>query len=145
MLLFFRDLILKDFWLKLFSLALAVLIRLTVSLAIEKEVTPIPNLAFQNARRTFFNLPVAVLSSAQDVRSFRVEPPEVEVMVEGDSQILERLQAKDIRVMVDLTGIEAATDLRKRIEISTPAGVTHVRVDPQQVRIVVPPKPNGTS
>jgi YbbR domain-containing protein len=145
MLLFLRDLIFKDFWLKLFSLALAVLIRLTVSLAIEKEVTPIPSLAFQNARRTFFALPVAVLSSAQDVRSFKVDPPEVEVMVEGDSQILERLQAKDIRVMVDLTGIEAATDLRKRIEVSTPAGVTHVRVDPQQVRVVVPPKPTGTS
>src|SRR5262245_31280083 len=123
MLLFFRDLIFKDFWLKLFSLALAVLIRLTVSLAIEKEVTPIPTLAFQNATRTFFNLPVSVLSSAQDVRSFKVEPSEVQVMVEGEAQILERLQAREIRVMVDLSGIEAATDLLKRIDVSMPAGV----------------------
>ena len=66
-------------------------------------------------------------------------------MVEGDAQLLERLQAKDIRIMVDLTGIESATDLRKRIEVSTPAGVTHVRVDPQQVRVLVPPKPAGSS
>jgi hypothetical protein len=145
MLLFLRDLILKDFWLKLFSLALAVLIRLTVSLAIEKEVTPIPSLAFQNATRTFFNLPVSVLSSAQDVRSFKVDPGEVQVMVEGEAQILERLQGRDIRVMVDLTGIEAATDLLKRIDVSMPAGVKLVRVDPQQVRVVLPSKPNGPS
>ena len=32
-----RDLIFKDFWLKLFSLALAVLIWLTVSFAIQRE------------------------------------------------------------------------------------------------------------
>jgi len=143
--LFLRDLIFKDFWLKLFSLALAVLIRLTVSLAIEKEVTPIPNLAFQNARRTFFALPISVLSSAQDVHNFKVDPSEVEVMVEGDAQRLERLQAKDIRVIVDLTGIESAADLRKRVDISAPVGVTPVRIAPEQVRVIVPPKPSGPS
>ncbi len=141
--LFLRDLIFKDFWLKLFSLALAILIRLTVSLAIEKEVTPIPNLAFQNARRTFFALPISILSSAQDVHSFRVDPSEVEVMVEGDAQRLERLQAKDIRVIVDLTGVESGADLRKRVDISAPVGVTPVRIDPEQVRVIAPSKSSG--
>ena len=35
-----RDLIFKDFWLKLFSLALAIMIWATVKLAIRKEETP---------------------------------------------------------------------------------------------------------
>ncbi len=35
---FLRNLILEDFWLKLFSLALAVLIWLTVTFASQKEV-----------------------------------------------------------------------------------------------------------
>jgi len=38
-----------------------------------------------------------------------------------------------------LTGIKAA-ELRKRIEVSTPAGVTHVRVAPQEVEIIFPGK-----
>jgi len=50
---------------------------------------------------------------------------------------VENLQSKDIRPIVDLTGIEVANAL-KRIEVSTPAGVTHVRVVPEQVQVVVP-------
>jgi hypothetical protein len=41
--------------------------------------------------------------------------------------------------LVDLTGIGAAHDLRKRIEVSAPAGVTHVRVYPEEVQIIFPP------
>ena len=41
--------------------------------------------------------------------------------------------------MVDLTGIEAAR-LRKRIEVSPPAGVTLVRVTPPEVDVIIPPK-----
>ncbi len=38
-----HDLIFKDFWLKLFSLVLAILIWLTVSYAIQKEARPQKN------------------------------------------------------------------------------------------------------
>jgi YbbR domain-containing protein len=141
MIAFLRHLIFDDFWLKLFSLALAVLIWITVSLAIQKEVSPVAALALTNPeRRTFSNLPVVVMSSASDVRSFKVNPNEVEVTVEGDAKRLQSLQPKDIRVIVDLTGIESARDLTKRIEVSTPAGVTHVLVAPQEVHIIIPPK-----
>ena len=40
MILFLRDLAFKDFWLKLFSLALAVLIWATVKINIRKEEAP---------------------------------------------------------------------------------------------------------
>ena len=50
--------------------------------------------------------------------------------MQGNAKTLQNLQSKDIRAMVDLTGIGAARDLRKRIEVSVPAGVTHVRVMP---------------
>ena len=59
----------------------------------------------------------------------------------GDSKILKNLQSKDIRVLVDLTGIEAARSLRKRIEVSAPAGVTHVGVQPEEVDVIIPSKP----
>ena len=54
MIAFLRHLILKDFWLKLFSISLAVLIWITVSLAIQKEVSPAAALVLTTpARRTF--------------------------------------------------------------------------------------------
>ncbi len=136
-----QGLILRDFWLKLFSFVLAVLIWFTVNIAIQHEVSPVSSLTLGPLEQITFNrLPVMVMSSAEDVRSFRVDPKEVEVTLQGEGKALKKLQPKDIRVLVDLTGIEAAHDLRKRIEVSTPAGVTHVRVDPEEVQVIFPPK-----
>jgi YbbR domain-containing protein len=137
---FLRNLIFEDFWLKLFSLVLAVLTWLTVSFTIRKETSPISALSFTVPERTLFNVPVVVMSSAEDVRSFRVVPNEVAVTVQGDAKILQSLQRKDIRALVDLTGLTAAGEVFKRIEISTPPGVTHVHVVPAEVRVLFPSK-----
>ncbi len=134
-----RQLLLKDFGLKLFSFGLALMIYFTVKVAIKNEPTPGLSLT-PGSRRTFPSLPVVILSSAEDVRSVKVNPKEVEVTVAGDPKRLRELNSKDIRVLLDLTGIGAAHDLRKRIEVSTPAGVTHVNVDPDEVQVIFPPK-----
>jgi YbbR-like protein len=137
-----RNLILEDFWAKLFCLAVAILIWKLVKPAVHNEV-PTPTLfADRNfEQQTYFNIPVLVMSSASDVRSFRVNPSEVEVMVQGDTNALRTLQAKDIRALVDLTGIESAPrGMRKRIEVTTPAGITFLRVVPPEVDVIVPPK-----
>jgi YbbR domain-containing protein len=86
-----------------------------------------------------------VMSAADDSRTFRVYPKEVEVTVEGDPNVLKSLYNRDIRVMVDLTGIEAAHDLRKRIEVSSPSGVTRVRVEPDEVQVVFPSQSTNQS
>jgi YbbR domain-containing protein len=62
----------------------------------------------------------------------------VEVTVQGDSRLLEDLRAHHIRVIVDLTGSPAANNLRKTVEVSTPAGVTYVSARPQQVEVIFP-------
>jgi hypothetical protein len=131
MIAFLRNLLLEDFWLKLFSLALAVLIWFTVTFVSQKEV--------RTDTRVFSGLPVIILSAAEDVRNFKVSPHEVEVTVQGDTETLQNLQSKDIRVMVDLTGVAAARELRKRPEVSVPAGVTHLRVAPEEVQVIFPP------
>jgi YbbR domain-containing protein len=130
-----RTLIFKDLWLKLFSLTLAILFWLGVNLAINKELPLGPP-----ERTVFSNLPVVVLSSADDARTVHVSPKTVEVTVQGDRRVLDHVQARDIRVLVDLTGIGAAHDLRKRIEVTAPAGITYVKVDPEEVQVVFPPK-----
>jgi YbbR domain-containing protein len=141
MIAFLRNLVLDDFWLKLFSFVLAVLTWFTVrSMATQKEglaMSTHPNAPVRQIQIS--NLPVVILSSAEDVRSFHVSPSAVEVTVQGDAKTLSTLQSKDIRVLVDLTGIGDAHDLRKRIEVSTPAGVTYVKVDPEEVQVIFPP------
>ena len=138
MITFLRDLFFHDFWLKLFSLALAVLIWLTVAFAIKKEASPVVALTVPLQEMAFSNLPVIVMSSAQDVRSFKVSPDQVEVTVQGEAKTLRGIQAKDIRVIVDLTDIEAAQALKKRMDVSMPPGISLVRVVPSEVQVVFP-------
>jgi YbbR domain-containing protein len=136
---FARNLIFADFWLKLFSLALAVLIWFTVSFAIQRKLTPISNLAMPTSERTFFDVPITVMASAQDVRAYKVEPKVVDITIQGPTRAVQDLALRDVHPIVDLSGIESATVLARRIEVSTPVGVTHVRLVPEEVRVIVPP------
>jgi YbbR domain-containing protein len=132
-----RKLLFEDFWLKLFSVALAVLIWLTVSFAQSGGGRNF----FANAsvpEQTFENIPVLVVSEAADVRNFKVNPNEVEVTVRGEAKLLQDLQARDIRALVDLTGIESARSLRKEIQVTTPRGITLVQVVPEEVDVIMP-------
>ena len=137
---FLRQIFFDDFWLKLFSLLLAVLIWLTASLAIQKEGSPATPLSLAPEERTFSSLPVSVTASALDVRNFKVAPATVEVTVRGDAKTVRALGANDMRARVDLTGIETARELKARIEVSVPAGVSLVRVEPSEVQVIFPPK-----
>lgn len=132
MITFLRKLVLEDFWLKLFSLLLAVLLWVTVTFASRKDtgidLRVLPKM-----------LPVTILASTEDIHNFRVSPSEVAVTVQGDPKTLQNLQTNDIRAMVDLTGVGAARDLRKHIEVSVPAGVTLMRVMPDEVQVIFPP------
>jgi YbbR domain-containing protein len=128
---FLRHLVLDDFLLKLFSLALAVVVWLIVTFASQKEAGTTP--------RVFYGLPVTALSSAEDVRNFKFSPNQVIVTVQGDAKAVQNLQSTDIRATVDLTGVAVALDLHKRVEVSVPAGITCMRVAPEEVQVVFPP------
>jgi YbbR domain-containing protein len=127
-----RNLVFEDIWLKLLSLALAVMIWLTVTFVSQKEV--------RTQSHVFPNLPVTVLASAEDVHNFRVSPVQVEVTVQGDPRTVQSLQSEDIRATVDLTGVSTARDRRKPIHVSVPAGVTFTRVTPEEVQVIFPPE-----
>ena len=137
---FLRNLLFKDFWLKLFSLVLAVLIWGTVSLALHNEVSPVGQFTTRLGQHTFADLPVVILSSAADVHTFRVTPDKVEVTVQAERPILEKLHARDIRVLVDVTDIEEAHDLQMRVEVTAPPGVAVLGALPERVNITIPPK-----
>ena len=135
-----RDWVTKDFGWKLFSLFLALAIWLTVHKIYEEPKTA-SGLAVGDTE-TFGTLPVLVVSTASDVRDFRVAPATVAVKVCGPPEIMADLQANQIHAVVDLTDIPSARDSRQRVDVSTPPGVTLVSVDPTKVDVIVPPPPD---
>jgi YbbR domain-containing protein len=135
-----RDWVTKDFGWKLFSLFLALAIWLTVHKIYEEPKTA-SGLAVGDTE-TFSTLTVLVVSTASDVRDFRVAPATVAVKVCGPPEVMADLQENQIHAVVDLTDIPSARDLRRRVDVSTPPGVTLVSVDPPKVGVIVPPPPD---
>jgi hypothetical protein len=136
-----HDWFIKDLGWKLFSICLAVAIWLTVHKILE-ESAPAPILVPPPSpipvATTFTNLPVLIVSAAADVREFHVTPNAVTVTVSGQSEIMASLRAGQIHALVDLTDIEAARDLRRRVDVTTPTGVTLLNVEPAEVSVVIP-------
>ena len=139
MIAFLRDLVTKDLGLKLLSLALSTLIYSTVSIFAIRDPQSLTLPAMPPEVWTVTNVPVLVMSSAADVRQFKISPEKVTVTLQGDPRSVSRLEDSGIRALVDLTGIETARDMRKRIEVSVPAGITPLHVEPTHVW-VLPPK-----
>ncbi len=133
-----REFLIKDLGWKLLSVALAAIIWVTVK-TVSKEPPRIGRTPVAYDTRTFTNLPIVVLSAAADVRAFKVAPAFVNVTVGGRPEAVSALTEREIHPMVDLTGIESASSLRKRVDVSTPPGITFIGVQPSQVDVMAPP------
>ena len=140
MILFARNLVVKDFWLKLFSLALAILIWLTVWFINHGETSASPWLSLLGhaADENIVSVPVHVPSGIG--QNFSVEPSEVQVTLRGDPKLLKNLRKLDIRAQVDLTGIESANGLIRPVEIVLPQGVSYTHIVPDEVEVHDSPK-----
>jgi len=134
-----RDWLIKDFGWKVFSLFLAVAVWLTVYKIREEPGI----LAAPGIENTYGNLPVHLLSATADVRNYHIDPDTVVITVSGPPKTMAVLQANQIHAMVNLTNIESSHDLHLQVEVSTPAGVTLVSVDPAEVDVIVPPSPSN--
>lgn len=130
----------KDFWWKLFSLVLAVVIWLTIyKIREEPPVAAAP----LGKPLTYGSVPVLVMATASDVHNYRVQPATVTVKVAGSPEVLSGLKENQIHPVVDLTGIATATSFMRRVEVTTPPGVTLLSVVPDEVRVHFPTEPEG--
>jgi YbbR domain-containing protein len=129
-----RDLFIKDWGWKLFSLFLAVAIWLTVHRILEPETAA---LSGQIKTLTYENLAVSVVSSTTDVSLYRVTPSVVKVTVNGPPDVMDRLQASQVRAVIDVTNSAAGSG---QVNILAPPDVTLIRVDPQTVFVFPPAK-----
>jgi len=133
-----RDLFLKDWGWKLFSLLLAAGIWLTVHKIIDPKNT---DAAAGGSTITYDNLPVTVVSAAADVHDCRVNPAAVKVTVSGPAGVMNTLKIGDVHAVVELSDTNRTRDLLLPVEIFAPANVTITSVDPPRALVIIPPAP----
>lgn len=125
-----RDLFTKDLGWKLASVALAIVIWVTVY----HYETPTEHGTMVD--NTYGDLPVLIFSATGDPRSYQIAPDTVSVKVSGPEKLMNQLQGSQIRPFVDLTGAESAKGFRLPVNVALPKGVILVDVDPSWVGVL---------
>lgn len=130
-----QQLVLKDFWLKLFSFALASLIWFTVRIAIKNDISPGASLSLEPTEKVILkDMPISLLAAPDDAHRYSLDRKTADVTLQGDLANLRNLRRRDIRVLVDLSD-GAARDNRRRVEVFTPPGLIKVKIDPEEVQL----------
>jgi len=137
MILFVRNLVVKDFWLKLFAFALAVLIWLTVKFSIRGEGSFSTSILGHSSDEIVMVIPVHV--PATDPSAFVVQPPEVQVTLRGDPKLLKSLSDGDVQAQVDIPNAESAEGIRQ-VRIILPQGISYTRLSRDVVDVHAAPK-----
>jgi len=145
-----REYVLNNLGRKLVSLCLASLVWFTVSSVDRKEPrllespfgSLLPKPVTELVTGEFAQIPITLVSLAQDTRAFRLDARQAKVIVSGERGVLLRLTAKDIQVVVDLTDLarekksEPGTNLIIRpVRVRTPDGISVVKVEPSAVLV----------
>jgi len=138
MIVFLRNLVVKDLWLKLFSLALGILIWVLVEGSITKDRPILSALIGRAVDESVMTVPVSLPPA--DARIVSVSPSEVQVTLRGDPKVLKQLTIDDVRAQVNLTGIETADGMRRTIEMILPPDISYVHLTPKEVEVQVSPR-----
>lgn len=128
----FRRLVQENFWLKLFSVILAIGLWFIIKVGIQSEPTLPQNPVTNPILRTAVELPVYVLSDPADAHIYKISPEQVAVTFTGEAAVLRKFTSDDFKAYVDLTtGQALQTNMEVRLHI--PAGVTVLNVLPLAV------------
>jgi len=125
-----RNLILHNFWLKLFSIALATVIWLAIHYSIHDEGN-----ANKSLTPEYIRVPVSVRTISGDKRVFRITPDEVVVTAVGKDPALFQATQKDVRVNLDLRGFNAAETTSMRLKADAPADIIVLEILPATVEV----------
>ena len=128
-----RRLVQENFWLKLFSVILAVALWYIIRVGIESEPLAVRNPVTNPNLRTAV-LPVYVLTDPADGRIFKIFPETVSVSLTGEAAILDKLKSDELKAYVDLT---APGPLQTNLEVRlhAPFVVNVMSVLPRAVEV----------
>ena len=122
-----REIILHNFWLKFFSIALATVIWLAIHYSIHEEANTLTP--------SYVLVPVSVKTAPGDTRVFRVTPDEVVVTAIGKDPTLFQVIQKEIRVNLDLTSFTGKESVSEKLKAAAPPGIIVLQILPTTVEI----------
>jgi AmiR/NasT family two-component response regulator len=125
-----RNLILHNFWLKLFSIALATVLWLAIDNSIHNEKS-----LNQLLTADYIRVQVSVQTAPGDKRVFRITPNEVIVIAVGKDAASFQATRKDVRVNLDLTHFDAQASSTQELKAQAPPGITVLEIIPYTVQI----------
>src|SRR5688572_27163688 len=139
-----RHTITNNLWLKIFSFVLATLIWFVIDANFHgppQAKTP-DNPLRPDATRNL-QIPIVVITSADNRQVFQVDPTEVTVKVRGDANVVQNLTSKDIEVYVKLMNVQNPQG-SFRVEINAPREITVQELWPAHVHVkTVSPSTDG--
>jgi hypothetical protein len=134
----FRALLLQHFWLKLFSLLLAMLLWLAVHASVDRESVGGPAEAREGITN-FIARPVLILTDSGAHPAVRIDPPTVDIAVRGGALAISRLDPLDVRAFVRVPD-RVDFDGTVQVHVQVPKEASLIMVSPSIVRV----RPNGT-
>ena len=130
-----RALIARNFWLKIFSIALGTVIWLSIHHSIDHdfdltELGPGPRLSKETVR-----VKVTPVTSPGDTRAFNITPPEVVLTIIGEAGLLTRLEAKQIRAYVDLSDFQSTAPGLEDVQLFGTNNINVIDYQPHTVNV----------
>jgi YbbR domain-containing protein len=125
-----RDYILHNFWWKVTSLLLAIIVWFVVYAETAK--------GGGNLMRTVYfpRHTLAVMRDSNDKRAVRVTPTEVDITLKVPLMDVSSINDSDIQTFVDLSDIDA-THKKARIRVYVPQGVTLESLEPDEATVEI--------
>lgn len=130
-----RTIILHNFWLKVFSVALASAIWLAIHYGINNDLAVGPFVHNRTLPQEYIRMPVIIRQRPGDNRVFRITPNEVVVEAVGETSALQRTAKKDIHVYLDLSEFDAKEPVVEPVQSDAPPDINLVEISPAFVTV----------
>lgn len=127
-----RDYILHNFWWKVTSLMLAIIVWMVV------RGTAAPTDIIMRSQRRFQHHTLSLMRETTDKRPIRITPNEVEVVVTAPIGEATRLREADIQTFVDMGDVNGRLDkVRIRVFVPGSRGVRLESITPDEVTVEI--------
>jgi hypothetical protein len=130
-----RSLILRNFWLKAFSVVLATAIWFFIHDGIRQDAALHQFRLAHGLPQGYIRVPVTIQTAPGDQRVFRWEPTEVVVIAQGEDAALRRAAQHDLKVYLNLTSFRSTEPVTEELQVEAPADIAVVDISPSVVTV----------
>jgi hypothetical protein len=132
-----RSLILRNFWLKAFSVVLATAIWFFIHDGIREDAALHQFRLEHGLPQGYIRVPVTIQTEPGDKRIFRWEPTEVVVIAQGEDAALRSAAEHAIRVYLNLTSFHSTEPVAEELQVEAPANINVIDISPSVVTVRV--------